>query len=774
MKLLALVMPMMLAAADLSVTVYEGRMPLADVSVTVLETGREEYTDEKGKAVHARLTNGVYTVVAFLSGYERVIKTVAVARTNAAVPFSLVSAATNVAAEIVVTGKRNEGMVTGQSSIKKEAMFRTTQIAMNDAASALQSLPGVASSGGTFDSRMFIQGGDQSEYFSMMDGIFIPVPQRFAGRISMFNPYVIDRIDLYTAGYPASFGQGLSGILDVKTMVGDRSKWTGFIDLGIAALEAKIEGPITSNLTMFLDVRRTYYDIVAPLFIRDEWRENTQFPYLLDGLFKLAWYISERDILSLSLYGSSEGMDWNMAITFDGLVSSSLPPGATGIDHYSVLNGIAELRYEHRFGENDYLELFTAVMPRSSAAWRVSDGYSRTTSNVDNEMFYQAGANLYINSLPGHKMSVGAIYIPFIANMTSRTNFYQTNASGLYTYLSNFMWSFPEINAHYAGAYVMDDWAVIPQLILQAGLRGEYYFYTPEYQINPRGGIKWEMTKDLSMFVRGGLYSMFPFNWNYINSNTGNPALFSQKAVHAIGGLEFGNSLFAAKAEAFWKRYADVVERDQSNRYLNSGVREVYGADVYFQKKEEKNGWLNGWVSYTYVRGLESIQGLAVPLQPSNSSFIPPYIREHTVAAILELTYRANDVTPGFNWLNGVKLSFDFRFNSGKPYTPGTGVATNMGPGYTNYYVIYGVYNSALTPPLHNLDIKLTIPVSLFTLIDLFGVETTSTTYISFVNVYAMRNVLEYSFRVSASKTLERREILDFPFLATFGMRIDF
>ncbi len=749
-------------------------MPLADVSVTVLETGREMFTDEKGKAVMATLTNGTYTVIAFLSGYGREERMVAIGRTNVSMAIALTAAVTNAAAEIIVTGKRNQGTVTGQSSMKKDAMFRTTQIAMNDAASALQSLPGVASSGGTFDSRMFIQGGDQSEWFSMMDGIYIPVPQRFAGRISMFNPSVIDRVDLYTAGYPASFGQGLSGILDVRTVTGDRSKWTGFIDLGIAAFEAKLEGPINSNLTVFFDIRRTYYDFVAPIFIKEEWRENTQFPYLLDGLCKLSWFITEEDILALSLYGSSEGMDWNMAITFDGLVTSSLPPGAAGIDHYAVLNGIVELRYEHRFGENDYAEVFGAVMPRASTAWRTSDGLSSTFSNTDNEMFYEAGANCYINSLTGHKIAFGGIYVPLVASAWYRNDYYATNASGKYIPYSNYSRGYPDIVAHYAGAYVMDDWSIVPSLIFQAGVRGEYFFYTPEYQINPRGGIKWEMTKDVSLFARGGAYSMFPLNWNYINTNTGNPALYSQKAVHAIGGIEFGNAQYAAKAEAFHKRYTDVVERDQSNRYRNSGDRTVYGADAYFQKKEEKNGWVNGWVSYTYVHGLESIRGLAVPLQPSNVCFIPPYLREHTVAAILELTYRANDATPYLNWLNGVKLSFDFRLTSGKPYTPGIGVLTNTGPGYTNYSVIYGAYNSMVSPLVHNLDIKLTIPISLFTLIDLFNVETTSATYISFVNVYAMRNVLDYSFRISASKSLEQREILDFPFLATFGMRIDF
>lgn len=769
---MALIVPVF--AADITVIVTDGKSPIPDTAVSVRETGREEYTDDKGKAVISGLTNGTYTIAAFLSGYSRETRTVLLRNTNVTLAMNLSNESIRYAKDVVVTAKRTEGTATGQTTIKKEAMMRTTQVAFNDAVSSLQSLPGVSSSGGTFDSRMFIQGGDQTEWFSMMDGVYIPVPQRFGGRISMFNPLVIDRIDLYTAGYPASFGQGLSGILDVKTLNGSRTAWSGFIDAGLATGEIKLDGPITSNITVFFDIRRTYYDFVAPLFIRDEWRDSVQFPYLVDGLLKCSWYVSENDLITLSGYGSLEGMDWDMAITISGFVSSSLPPGASGNDHYRALHGLLECRYEHRFG-NDYFELFGAVMPRSTASWRTSDGLSSTSSNVENEMFYQSGMNWYVNSLESHKLSFGAVYFPLIANAWYRTDYYKTNGtSTVYSNYSNYSRGYPDIIAHYTAAYIMDDWTVVPSLILQAGLRGEYNFFTPEYQLNPRGGVKWEMTKEMGLYIRGGLYSMFPLNWNYINTNTGNPDLFSQKAVHGIVGYEYGSTLYTAKAECFVKRYYDVFERDQSNRYMNTGTRNVYGGDIYLQKKEEEHGWFNGWLSYTYVHGTESINGLAVPLQPSNTLFTPAYLREHTVSAILEFTYRSNTVTPVLNWLDDVKLSFDFRLTGGKPYTPGIGVATNIASGYTNYQVTYAAYNSARTPVVHNLDIKLTLPVSLFTLIGLFGVETKSTTAITFVNVYNQRNELDYSFRVSADKTLERRYVLDFPFFAVLDMKIEF
>jgi hypothetical protein len=64
----------------------------------------------------------------------------------------------------------------------------------------MQAMPGVSSSGGTFDSRMYIQGGDAYEWIAAMDGVFIMNPTRWGENISMFNPNIVDTIDLYTAG----------------------------------------------------------------------------------------------------------------------------------------------------------------------------------------------------------------------------------------------------------------------------------------------------------------------------------------------------------------------------------------------------------------------------------------------------------------------------------------------------------------------------------------------------------------------------------------------
>ncbi len=88
----------------------------------------------------------------------------------------------------------------------------------DDALQSVGRLPGVAQNG--FAGLMHIRGGESGETRVLLDGFPIRevfhLPD-FQGPFSALDASAIKRIDVYTGGFPARYGDRLSGVLDIAT-----------------------------------------------------------------------------------------------------------------------------------------------------------------------------------------------------------------------------------------------------------------------------------------------------------------------------------------------------------------------------------------------------------------------------------------------------------------------------------------------------------------------------------------------------------------------------
>jgi len=757
---------------EITVLDYQNN-PLADASVAIIELNIEHFTDTQGKAVFSGVQPGEYTIVAILPGYEKLTRNVSVTKGGEKLVLQLNPLVIEVQ-ETTITEKRNKGEVTAQTTIREEDMDNSTQSVLKDVASIVKTMPGVSSSGDSFDNDMFIQGGSQDEWVARMDGVYITNPSRWGGRITMFNPTNITSLDLYTAGYPAKFDQGLAGILDISIKQGNTSSWSGFADMSAASAELMLQGPLSDSSSIYFNTRRTWYDLIMPLVLPEEEMQGIQFPYLWDAVCKISYNITPQDSLYFLGYVSYEGMTMRMDMELVGEDEDE------GKFTYEMLYAIASVRYLHSFNDKDYMESILAVVPQFGQG-------DFTESSTEGSHWGFGGSYLevfqyfYINSLQGHRITLGAGCLTgyYDGGFESWYSAFDNNQNWIRidqgTDYDSFMPLFGVVN-------LTDDWELLPHLIFQVGIVANGYLNNNEMNIMPRGGLKYELTPELDIFVRGGMYNLYSFDLSYLDNDYGNPDLQSSKAVHAIGGLDFSNDDFLFLIEGFYKYYYDLPMYDIELNYNNNGIRHTAGFDVYLQKKARKDGWINGWISYTYVYAREMVSdrtpeaaGEEPYVEPVGEWYTPGYLSDHTLSVVLELTYRKNQVTPIFNWLDGCKLSFDFRLLSGKPYTPATGVdMVDIGGGVFHPDFHYGDYNSESLPLIYKLDIKITMPFSIFSLLNLCGLDVTSSSYISFINVLNNRNVYEYYYDVDQSNNLVRKEVRDFPFMILGGMRVEF
>lgn len=121
--------------------------------------------------------------------------------------------------EVVVSSSRYRLNRTqsSQSLIDSEQLANTVELG-GDAMRIVNRLPGVSSVG--VSAKPHIRGGNQDELLVLFNDIELIDPfhlKDFQSIFSGLNPAVVDAIDIYTGGFPARYGNRMSGVMDVTS-----------------------------------------------------------------------------------------------------------------------------------------------------------------------------------------------------------------------------------------------------------------------------------------------------------------------------------------------------------------------------------------------------------------------------------------------------------------------------------------------------------------------------------------------------------------------------
>ena len=155
----------------------------------------------------------------------------------------------------------------------------------NDALRAVRAAPGVAS---TYSSRPYLRGGSADDVLVRFDGIALTNPfhfREFQSLISPFTPAAVERIDLYSGGFPVRFGTRLAGVIDVAP----RAVTSGYeLRADVSQLGGDLAGagrPDRWPVEWLATVRRSTdgTNVLNPI------DANTSEPTFLDALARVRW-----------------------------------------------------------------------------------------------------------------------------------------------------------------------------------------------------------------------------------------------------------------------------------------------------------------------------------------------------------------------------------------------------------------------------------------------------------------------------------------------------
>ena len=634
-----------------------------------------------------------------------------------------------------------------------------------DALRALPTFPGIGVAM-DFSGELFIRGGGPDDNVFYFDRLPIGYPYHFGGLVSTVSTEVIKGIDVYASGFGAEFGADAQAVIDIHSRRGSQVRLAGKFNINMLYSEGMVEGPVGEHGTWYVAARRSYLDLLVPLFIdldADEAVElgpNMALPRFWDYQARLSYDLNEVHQLTLNAFATSDY--FNLDGAFDGQAE---------IEYYSQKAGFSAqgIHLRSRFTEQ-LTSHFT--LSRYDSITRVAQGTldspnfqfenTRPTYQLREDLTYRLNSKYQLES--GILCSMGTGKVSSL--LSEHDEFDEDFLTLARVDLDKADLSKIDVSqrlVHLEG-YLQARYTPAPFISVAVGLRPTYLNFTDELSVDPRASLHFNMMGGLGLRLLYGDYNQAPHPLQIVQGG-GNPSLKSSTGKHYV--LELEQEVSASthlKLAGYYKSHAHIITADDASKFLNQGEAFARGAEILLRHRQGDRFF--GFLSYAYSRWLRRDQ----PESPLN---LHPYDRPHVAT-----------LAGSYNLTPALEIGAKWRYSTGNPYTPTIGFTrieeTKQDPKYGEVRVIsaipvLGDVNSLRVPSYHRLDIRVK-RTFMFNRWEM-GV------FLEFMNVYNRKNIFDFSYpSVIASpgqeyvgeSEIEKEAIHQLPFIPYLGVTMTF
>lgn len=236
--------------------------------------------------------------------------------------------------EVVIKEANNNFIESALSTIAKLNIAKLKELpnilGEHDALRNLDMMPGMQISEFS-TSNICVRGGTGDQTTFLMDEANVYMASHLGGFTSIFNPDVVNHIDIYKNELPASESGALSSVIDVRLKDGNMQEWHTSGSVGLITARAMIEGPLKKDKSsILLAVRRTYADKLFEPFWKNQ-NFKLKF-YFYDINFKFNYIFNQRNRLYVSVYSGADELDHSMYLKW--------------------MNNVGTIRWNHIFGDH--------------------------------------------------------------------------------------------------------------------------------------------------------------------------------------------------------------------------------------------------------------------------------------------------------------------------------------------------------------------------------------------------------------------------------------
>ena len=582
---------------------YETQKPLAGVKVEIMDRDWKTQSDEAGYYVLPKVPVGHYVLSFQMEGYYSDTRTDVIIRSSR-ITFVNVELlrVRSIQVEVSVTADYFPTAINESSSQTK---FNSEELRRNagglgvDISRVLYNAPGVAKADEVAND-LIIRGGSPTENGFYINNIFIPNINHFpqwgasGGNVSMLNLDFVERVEVLTGGFEASFGNRLSSIIDIDYREGNRERINSQFNLSLVGFGAQIEGPLPgSKGSWMISGNRSYMNIINDLL------DETDIPVFHDIQGKLDYNLNDSNRLSfLTLIGQSRSRDDPSANRIIGDLVVDIPYGS---ENYTMPT--VGLNWRHLWGNKGYSDTsisFSMIKARDENRLTSTDELLEFWEYKQSWITFRNVNHLQLSLTHQFKFGFEWQSIQFHASdyLDSVEQKYRgTFGAGFLTYI----------------VYPFSNFS------LSSGVRLDYVPLSERTHISPRFSFSWALTKRLSV---NGAYGMFyqQMPLFLIKQHPDNVKLKDPQARHLVLGFKYLlRPDIQLKLEAYDKQYhhfpmspinpyvfiIDDVNGD-FDKFMNwgnlvdTGKAYAQGVELTLQKKLSKK--FCGILNLTYYR----------------------------------------------------------------------------------------------------------------------------------------------------------------------------
>ncbi len=633
------------------------------------EKGNYTYTNDYGfYSVTQNKAENIDIVISYV-GFARLQKKVSL-QSNLLMNFYLAEDKTQLNNVVITNNHPDDNIkktLAGRTDFSMEMLKNVPSISGNgDILNTIQMMPGVLAG---LDGRpgYFIRGGNTDQNLVQLDETTLYNPVHLLGLVGIFNSSAIKSAYLLKAGFPASFGDHLSSVLDVTMKDGNVQQFDGDVQIGTVTSGLTFSGPLLANkITFFISARRSTIDLLLKPFTISNYYSNYNF-YDLNA--KISYQISRKDRIYLSFY---QGRD-NSSYSKDSTAQYSISYGV----NYG--NQALSLKWNHLFSQKIFSN--TSVIYNNyyhDVTARQQVYYAELYSGVRDMDFK---TDFYFYPTFNHRISAGVNYLyqtQFPASILNEG--YATD-----TLISDISAEIPRKYANRIAVYFGDEFWLTPKFSMYLGARVPLYItgnvhylqFEPRislmHVLNPSTSIKLSYTRMHQFLNRVQSYNAaFPAEIWIGSSKTVKP----QNCQEASIGLfkNFKENMFHTSLEIYYKHMGNQILFEEGlNPAINSnldsslvfGQGRSYGVELYLGKN---TGKLTGWLAYTLSYSNQQFDSLNLGKQF-------PFVGDRRHSLYLSLSYAIHK-----HW----QISSNFIFASGSAFSLFKDIAQN--PYNTLYY----------------------------------------------------------------------------------------
>ena len=619
-----------------------------------------------------------------------------------------------------------------------------------DVLQTVQALPGIESIDETV-SNINIRGGSNDQNLILWDGIKMYQSGHFFGLISAFNPYLTDKVTLIKNGTSSQYGDGVSGIIDMRTKDDITEEFFGGAGFNLIGGDIYGHFPITDKLAVQISARRsltdflntpTYEKFFKRVFDENEIAQEGDF-YFYDFTGKVLYDINEKQKVRFSFININNLLDYSeREMDTDRETQSALDQ--TNLSFGGSL-------------ESDWGSKFSTFLNTYYTQYSLEA--QNTAANSEQILFQN-------NKVQETALKLNTIYT--INSKLTWLNGYQFIETGIVNqtavtqppFESNVR-NLVRNNALFSEiAYTSTN----QKLFLRGGLRFNFLENPDTFQefiIEPRLSFNYAITRELKIQALGEFKSqainqIIDLEQNFLGIEkrrwivSDGKSLPVTKSKQGSLGINYDQENLYVGIEGFYKEVNGIStstqgfqNQDQFNGEI--GKYDVQGIEFLINRKTEA---YSIWASYTYNFNTYRFDGIVPPEFPNNLDI------RHT--ATFAGTY---------TWGN-LKLGIGLNYRTGKPFTEPDANAPIDDTVFPNR-INYQEPNSSRLPEYLRADASVIYNFEL-------GSAIKASAGISVLNFTDQENILNTFYRLNDDNEIETIENISLGLTPNINFRVRF